>query len=101
MTIQGKPARQLYEGAVDTWTQLALRCFVFYLFWLLIDPKKKKKKKKNKGGALGFFIKPQPTGNSKKKERKKGNGEEKEERGLGSQSNRQMLLIRGDTVRRG
>jgi len=42
MTIQGKPARQLYEGAVDTWTQLALRCFVFYLFWLLIDPKKKK-----------------------------------------------------------
>jgi len=37
----------------------------------------------------------------KKKERKKGNGEEKEERGLGSQSNRQMLLIRGDTVRRG
>jgi len=99
MTIQGKPARQLYEGAVDTWTQLALRCFVFYLFWLLIDPKKKKKRR---GGDLSLCIKQQSTGTSKKKkERKKGNGEEKEERGLGSQSNRQMLLIRGDTVRRG
>jgi len=67
MTIQGKPARQLYEGAVDTWTQLALRCFVFYLFWLLIDPKKKKKKK---GGGLEFMYKATVDWNFKKKRKK-------------------------------
>jgi len=71
MTIQGKPARQLYEGAVDTWTQLALRCFVFYLFWLLIDPKKKykKKKKKKKGGGLEFMYKATVDWNFKKKKK--------------------------------
>jgi len=71
MTIQGKPARQLYEGAVDTWTQLALRCFVFYLFWLLIDPKKKKKRR---GGGLEFMYKATVDWNFKKKKERKETG---------------------------